>query len=113
MTKRLTFRYIKDLSGNKRRYPKDPNFVAAFKSEDDKQHYIYALCTKSDFSTPDLFSASKDDYNDMIEFFKTTFDTEIAENIIDSVNDVIAIIELSREKYKIESRTIGEILNLK
>ena len=113
MSKRLTFRYINDLSGNKRRYPKNPDYVAAFKSEDDQQHYIYALCTKTDFSTPDLFSATKDDYDDMIKFFKDTFDADIHENIIYSVNDVIALIEVSREKYRIESRTIGEMLSLK
>lgn len=112
MDKKLTFNYVKDIENIQHRYPKHPDYVAGFKSVDDSTHYIYALCTKRDFSVPDLFEVDAETYESIRKFFAETFDAALVENVVNNVSDVFMMIDLGQQKYLLESRTIGEMLNL-
>ena len=105
---RLTFNYITDIKGKKKRYPKDVSFVAFFKTLDLK-YFIYAACTKSDYSIPEIIEVSEETY---VEEFEKYNSSDVAENVLNNEAEVYLLLEIARQKYKIESQTIGSMLNL-
>lgn len=115
MDKRLTFNYILDVDGDTRRYPKDPGLVALFMVIDEDinaQYFVYAACTKRNFSEPDLIEVTDDVYQEVKSFFKTNFNYELADTLCGSIEDVHILIYTASDTAETESQTIGEMLGL-
>lgn len=117
--KKLSFKRIIDVEGQERRYPRNPDYVAAFIVSDLDSltstaidYYFYCLCTKRDYSTPDIIHVSQEVYEEAVEYFQKRYNKEICVNIVPDVPTMIVLIDAVRDAARIESTTIAESLKL-
>lgn len=117
MSKRLLFNYILDINGKKKRYPQDHNFVAFFMAPNDSysiEYYIYAACTKRDYSNAELIHVSEETYNNAKSFFTANFgeDDYLAEHLLNNVEEIYIFLQAVKHAAEVENQTIGEMLKL-
>ena len=112
MGKQLTFNYITDLFGEKKRYPKSADYVSLFTTADG-YYLLYASCTKRDLSRPDLVVVSEDTYNEVKAFFNEQEDTPVTEILAQDISEIFALIHTIQDAAKYEVQTIASMLDLK
>lgn len=113
--KQLMFNYVNNIDGVKKRYPKDPKLVALFMTADeesDLHYFIYAACTKRDFSNPDLIEVSKQDYDEVKKYFKDRGSDELAENLLNNEEEIYSLMLMISDVVERDNKTIGEMLKL-
>ena len=117
--KQLRFNKILDINGKEKRYPKDANFIYGFivtdlESLTDTQidYYLYCLCTKRDYSTPDIIHVSQDVYDGVKSYFDAADGPELSQNIIPDVSAMLVFIEAARNAARLENETVGDSLKL-
>ena len=116
MEKNLSFKSIKDIEeGKRKKYPDNPDFVSLFMSVDTNlnlEYYLYAACTKSDYTSPELIKVSKKDYNAVKRYFSTKHSKTLAENLLNNKEEILILLQMMTTVTEKESQTIGDMLNL-
>lgn len=102
----MKFETIKDIKGNIKKYPVSKELSVLFCTK-DLHFFIYALCTKKDYSTPELIELNSDFY------FKFREDhPEYAELVIEHVAALLDFLSLLDYKTEYNVKTVGETLDL-
>lgn len=111
----LSFKYIQDINGNRLRYPKDPSLLSLFiakTDESDARFFIYATCTRSDYSEPKLIEVSSSNYAKTKIFFIENFSIVPPEVVMEKEEDIHMLLYSIADAAVKQNKTIKEMLKL-
>lgn len=106
---RMFFNHIVDINNKKKKHPKSADYNAFFFTR-DAQYFIYALCTKSDLTQPELIQVDYDTYMSAKTIVAES--GEVAEIAMKDAATVQATVQFVRLKSGSDNVTIGSLLNL-
>ena len=106
---RVFFNHITDINGKKKKHPKSSDYSAFFFTRDGL-YFIYALCTKSDLTMPELIQVDQATYEAAKKVVGAT--GSIAEIAMRDAASVQSTVQFVRLKSASDNMTIGTMLNI-
>lgn len=105
----MDIKQLIDINNNNKSYINSTQYTTFFGTYDG-QYFIYALCTKEDFTEPELIEVPKEVYEEVKQ--SIVKDIELIETFLENKFFVETITGFSHLKTISDNLTLGDILDI-